>query len=142
MGGVRALMLAILAATVPAVAESPAPEEELQSVRARLEALREAKRQDLEQREFALGELRETERALTGLNGELAQLEQQVSAARLRRADADHALRVRAAALAQERSRLGNALAARYRAGPAQPMRVLFSQEDPAALRRMLTYQE
>ncbi|MEO0423124.1 MAG: peptidoglycan DD-metalloendopeptidase family protein, partial [Pseudomonadota bacterium] len=28
------------------------------------------------------------------------------------------------------------------RAGPAQPMRVLFSQEDPAALRRMLTYQE
>ncbi|MEM9384055.1 MAG: peptidoglycan DD-metalloendopeptidase family protein [Pseudomonadota bacterium] len=136
------MLLAVLITAAPAIGDAPAPEEELQSVRARLEALREAKRQDLEQRDFALGELRETERALTGLNGELAQLEQQVAEARARRADANRALGERAAALAAERARLAQALAARYRVGPAQPVRVLFSQEDPAALRRMLTYQE
>lgn len=134
------------AATPGAAAEvltvPPPPEEELASVRERLQALRSAKRRDLEQRDFALEELRATEEALSGLNGELAAVRARVDAARARRDALEDALGRREAALADERERLGAALAARYRAGGLEPMRVLLSQQEPAAVSRALVYQE
>lgn len=125
----------------PSAAAAP-PEQELASLRQRLEALRDRKRRDLEQREFALEELRATERSLSGLSGELGELRTQVDAARSRRDAIAEDLARREQSLVDERDRLAAALAARYRTGALQPVRVLLSQRRPEELSRALVYQE
>jgi septal ring factor EnvC (AmiA/AmiB activator) len=135
-----AALLALLAA--PAVPGDEAPEQELEELRERLELLRDRQRADLSERDSRVAELRETELALNGVTGELAALAREAKVAKARRDELDAALARRNDELAAERDALRAQLQALYRAGPAQPLRVLLMQENPAGVSRLLTWHD
>jgi septal ring factor EnvC (AmiA/AmiB activator) len=103
--------------------------------------LRDRRREDLSERDSRLSELREAELALTGITGELAELERDVQQARDRRDALEVQLEERRAALSAEREALAAQLVAIYKAGPSPPLRLLLMQENPAEMTRLLTWQ-
>ena len=116
------------------------PENELREVRERIEALQRSMRRDTDRRDALSGQLRDAEENVRGARSKLGDV-------RKRLAESDAALerlsKERAegeAALRKQRDVLAAELRSAYVGGRQEQFKLLLSQEDPAALGRMLVY--
>jgi septal ring factor EnvC (AmiA/AmiB activator) len=142
---VRATLAAVLVAilTLHPMRALPAdedPEKELREVRERIEALQRSMRRDTDRRDTLSGQLRDAEENVRGARSKLGDV-------RKRLAESDAALerlsKERAegeAALRKQRDVLAAELRSAYVGGRQEQFKLLLSQEDPAALGRMLVY--
>ena len=135
-----ALAAGLWLAAVPAPAADRDPEKELREVRERIEELQRAIRRDTDRRDTVSGQLRDEEQKVRDARGRL-------SGVRKRLAESDERLqqlteeRERSEqALGEQREALASQLRAAYKSGREEPLKMLLSQEDPAAFGRMLVY--
>lgn len=142
----RGPLLAAIAGALFALAAPAAsgadkdPEKELRQVRERIEELQRAVRRDSDRRDALTGQLRDAEEKVRGARVRLRE-------ARRRLAESD----ARLESLASERERherelfdqreaLAAQLRAAYMGGREEQIKLLLSQEDPAAFGRMMVY--
>jgi septal ring factor EnvC (AmiA/AmiB activator) len=116
------------------------PEKELREVRERIEALQRAVRRDTDRRDALSGQLRDAEENVRGARGRLSGVRKRLaeSDARLQELTAERVGHERA--LDDQRKALASALRTAYMGGREEQVKLLLSQEDPAAFGRMLVY--
>lgn len=116
------------------------PEKELRQVRERIEELQRAVRRDTDQRDALSGQLRDAEENVRGARGRLGSVRKRLaeSDARLQQLTAERTRHERA--LDEQRKALASALRTAYMGGREEQVKLLLSQEDPAAFGRMLVY--
>lgn len=88
--------------------------------------------EDLEQKEL---ELADTQRKITGLDRDIAKLQDELDQLADRKANLDNQRQAQQAMVARE-------LSSAYRLGRAEPVKVLLNQEDPQQLARVLKYHQ
>ena len=115
-------------------------EQELREVRERIEALQRSMRRDTDRRDALSGQLRDAEQNVRGARSKLGDIRRQIaeSDATLNRLAAERA--ESEAALHKQRDVLAAELRSAYVGGRQEQFKLLLSQEDPAALGRMLVY--
>ena len=140
----RCLLPFLLAALVPALAAASPPADPdpaaLERLRARIAALSRELAATRGAHAEAVRALRESEKAIGRVERELEAVEARLRASRraLERLRAERAaLRER---LARQRTALARTLRAAYLVGREERLKLLLSQEDPAALGRVLAY--
>ena len=137
-----AVLVAILALhpmrALPASDEDP--EKELREVRERIEALQRTMRRDTDRRDALSGQLRDAEENVRGARSRLGDVRKRLaeSDAALERLSKERA--AGEAALRKQRDVLAAELRSAYVGGRQEQFKLLLSQEDPAALGRMLVY--
>jgi septal ring factor EnvC (AmiA/AmiB activator) len=116
------------------------PEKELREVRERIEELQRAVRRDTDRRDSLSAQLRDAEENVRGARARLRE-------ARRRLAESDARLEELTAArergeqeLVAQRAALAGQLRAAYMSGREEPLKLLLSQEDPAAFGRVMAY--
>ncbi len=116
------------------------PEKELREVRQRIEELQRAVRRDTDRRDALSGQLRNAEEKVRDARGRLRGVRKRLaeSDARLRDLEAQREAHERA--LDEQRAALASQLRAAYMGGREEQVKLLLSQEDPAAFGRMLVY--
>lgn len=116
------------------------PEKELRQVRERIEELQRAVRRDSDRRDALSGQLRDAEESVRGARGRLSSVRKRLaeSDARLQQLTAERVRHERA--LDEQRKALASQLRTAYMGGREEQLKLLLSQEDPAAFGRMLTY--
>jgi len=116
------------------------PEKELRQVRERIEELQRAVRRDSDRRDALSGQLRDAEENVRGARGRLGSVRKRLaeSDARLRQLTAERVRHERA--LDEQRQALASQLRTAYMGGREEQLKLLLSQEDPAAFGRMLVY--
>jgi len=131
-------LLALLAAA-PGAADRD-PEKELRQVRERIEDLQRAVRRDTDRRDTLAGQLRDAEENVRGARARLRDVRKRLadSDARLEALTTERERHERA--LAEQRSALASQLRAAYMGGREEQLKLLLSQEDPAAFGRMMVY--
>lgn len=131
------LCLLACAAAWPADSD---PEKELRQVRERIEELQRGVRRDTDRRDALSGQLRNAEENVRGARGRLSDIRKRLaqSDARLQRLTAERERHERA--LDGQRKALASQLRAAYMGGREEQLKLLLSQEDPAAFGRMLAY--
>jgi septal ring factor EnvC (AmiA/AmiB activator) len=140
----RALALAGLAALGLAMGGTAAaakdPEAELGRVKDRIEALQRDVRADMARRDGLAVQLRESEAAVLTARQRLRDAREKVAESdrRLRKLEAER--KGHLDTLASERDALAAQLRAAYVNGREEQLKLLLSQQDPAALGRMLVY--
>ncbi len=132
-------LLVALAATNAWPAQGD-PEKELREVRQRIEELQRAVRRDTDRRDALSGQLRDSEEKVRDARGRLGDVRKRLaeSDARLRELAADREKHERA--LDEQRTALASQLRAAYMSGREEQLKLLLSQENPAAFGRMLVY--
>jgi septal ring factor EnvC (AmiA/AmiB activator) len=139
--GILALAACALAASL-ALAATPETdaERELREVREKIAELQRSMRRDTDRRDALSGQLRDAEENVRGARGRLSDVRKSI-------ADSDAKLAALAAdrerneaALRQQRDVLAAELRTAYVGGRQEQFKLLLSQEDPAALGRMLVY--
>ncbi|MEM6818221.1 MAG: peptidoglycan DD-metalloendopeptidase family protein [Pseudomonadota bacterium] len=117
-----------------------AREQDLQAVRARITTLSQQMERRTRERDALVGQLGETETALADAQRERRAVRerQREVTTRLRAAEAD--VELQQAAMQGEREELGRQLAAAYRSGRQEKLKLLLNPREPAALGRLLTY--
>ncbi len=132
-------MGAALGFAVPALAETDA-EKELRAVRERIEELQRSMRRDTDRRDALSGQLRDAEENVRSARSKLGDIRNRIaeSDARLDGIAADR--KKSEAALREQRDVLAAELRTAYVGGQEEQLKLLLSQEDPAALGRMLVY--
>ncbi len=133
-----ALLLSLgIAAAWPADRD---PERELREVRERIEELQRAVRRDTDRRDALSGQLRDAEENVRGARGRLRTVRARLaqSEARLQELTAERARHEQA--LDEQRQALANQLRTAYMGGREEQVKLLLSQDDPAAFGRMLVY--
>jgi len=135
-----ALLLGNLLVLATAAAPPADAEKELQAVRDRIEELQRSMRRDTDRRDALSGQLRDAEENVRGAREKLGDV-------RKRLAESDRNLeaiaadrRTSEAALLEQRDVLAAELRTAYVGGQQEQFKLLLSQEDPAALGRMLVY--
>lgn len=125
--------------SLPALPASD-PEKELREVRQRIEELQRNMRQDTDRRDKLSGQLRDAEANVRSARAQLDDVRKRIaeSDARLAAISADR--KKGEAALAEQRDVLAAELRTAYVGGREEQFKLLLSQEDPAALGRMLVY--
>ncbi|HEU4515953.1 MAG TPA: peptidoglycan DD-metalloendopeptidase family protein [Steroidobacteraceae bacterium] len=115
-------------------------EKELREVRERIEALQRSMRRDADRRDALSGQLRDAEQNVRGARSKLGDIRKQLaeSDATLERLAGERA--ESEAALRKQRDVLAGELRSAYVGGRQEEFKLLLSQEDPAALGRMLVY--
>lgn len=123
-----------------AVPAESAAEKELREVRQRIEELQRSMRRDTDRRDTLNGQLRDAEENVRGARGKLGDIRRRIaqSDARLDGIAADR--KKSEAALREQRDVLAAELRTAYVGGREEQFKLLLSQEDPAALGRMLIY--
>ena len=142
----RATLAAVLVAilglhAMPALpASDEDPEKELREVRERIEALQRTMRRDTDRRDALSGQLRDAEENVRGARSKLGDVRKRLaeSDAALERLSKERA--AGEAALRKQRDVLAAELRSAYVGGRQEQFKLLLSQEDPAALGRMLVY--
>lgn len=116
------------------------PAKELRQVRERIEELQRAVRRDSDRRDALSGQLRAAEENVRGARGRLGSVRKRLaeSDARLRQLTAERVRHERA--LDEQRQALASQLRTAYMGGREEQLKLLLSQEDPAAFGRMLVY--
>jgi septal ring factor EnvC (AmiA/AmiB activator) len=116
------------------------PEKELRQVRERIEELQRAVRRDTDRRDALSGQLRDAEENVRGARGRLSDARKRLaqSDARLRQLTAERLGHEQA--LGEQRKALASQLRTAYMGGREEQIKLLLSQEDPAAFGRMLVY--
>jgi murein hydrolase activator len=109
-------------------------------VRERIEALQRSMRRDTDRRDALSGQLRDAEETVRSARGRLGDVRKRIaeSDARLKELSADRARNE--AALREQRDVLAAELRTAYVGGRQEQFKMLFSQEDPATLGRMMVY--
>jgi murein hydrolase activator len=112
----------------------------LREVRERIEALQREIRRDTDRRDKLTGQLRDAEENVRSARGRLGSVRKRLaeSDARLRKLVEERARHERA--LGEQREALASQLRTAYMSGREEQVKMLLSQEDPAAFGRMLTY--
>jgi len=132
-----ALALLACAAAWPADTD---PEKELRQVRERIEELQRGVRRDTDRRDALSGQLRDAEENVRGARSRLSDIRKRLAQSdqRLQRLTAEREQHERA--LDGQRKALASQLRAAYMGGREEQVKLLLSQEDPAAFGRMLAY--
>jgi septal ring factor EnvC (AmiA/AmiB activator) len=130
----------LLLATPAGFAAERDPEKELREVRERIEALQREIRRDTDRRDKLTGQLRDAEENVRSARGRLGSVRKRLaeSDARLGKLVEERARHERA--LGEQREALASQLRTAYMSGREEQVKMLLSQEDPAAFGRMLTY--
>lgn len=141
----RRRLLATIVATVAAAANGGADaqsdeELELESVRQEIRAVEERLARQTTRRDATVAALRSAELAVAAANEELARIRGRLRAQRARLAEIEASSSAAAGKLERERTALAEQVRASYIAGSEELVKLLLSQEDPAALGRMLVY--
>jgi septal ring factor EnvC (AmiA/AmiB activator) len=132
-------MLCLLACATARPADND-PEKELRQVRERIEELQRGVRRDTDRRDALSGQLRDAEESVRGARSRLSDIRRRLAQSdqRLQRLTAERERHERA--LDGQRKALASQLRAAYMGGREEQLKLLLSQEDPAAFGRMLTY--
>ncbi len=132
----------LLASVAGAVSRdtAKAKESELKQVRERIETVRKSIQADAERRDSLAGELKQADESIQAARGSLAEVrsrrlavEQQLRALQQEQAAAQTKLELERVSLAKE-------LQLSYMNGRNEQLKLLFNQQDPAQLGRMLNY--
>ena len=130
----------LLLLAVSATAAERDPEKQLQEVRGRIEALQRSVRQDTDHRDALSAQLRDAEEKVRGARGRLGSVRKQLAASDARLSELT-AMRERTERdLREQRLALAAQLRSAYMSGQEEQLKLLLSQEDPAAFGRMLIY--
>jgi septal ring factor EnvC (AmiA/AmiB activator) len=120
---------------------TPAQKEaELKKVNARIDKVRKAVNQDIEQRDRLSAQLRDAELAVQGARRKLEETRAQRIASESRLDDLERERTRREQELAAERGALAGELRTAYVNGREEQLKLLLNQQDPASFGRMLTY--
>jgi septal ring factor EnvC (AmiA/AmiB activator) len=116
------------------------PEKQLQEVRGRIEELQRSIRRDTDRRDTLSAQLRDAEEKVRGARGRLGSVRKRLAAsdARLSGLTAERERTERT--LREQRLALAAQLRSAYMSGREEQLKLLLSQEDPAAFGRMLIY--
>lgn len=128
------------ASSVPAVAADKDPEKELRQVRERIEDLQRSVRRDTDRRDALAAQLRDAEDKVRGARSRLRDVRRRLaeSDARLEALTGERERHEQA--LSEQRTALASQLRAAYMGGQEEQLKLLLSQEDPAAFGRMMVY--
>jgi septal ring factor EnvC (AmiA/AmiB activator) len=116
------------------------PETELREVRQRIEELQRNMRRDTDRRDKLSGQLRDAEENVRSARATLGAVRKQIAESDARLASIAADRKKGEAALAEQRDVLAAELRTAYVGGREEQFKLLLSQEDPAALGRMLVY--
>ncbi len=120
---------------------TPAQKEaELKKVNARIDKVRKAVNQDIEQRDRLSAQLRDAELGVQGARRKLEETRAQRIASESRLEDLEREQASREKELAAERGALAGELRTAYVNGREEQLKMLLNQQDPAEFGRMLTY--
>jgi len=128
-----------LAASSAAAADKD-PEKELQQVRERIAELQRAIRRDTDRRDALTSQLREAEQKVRSARGRLGSVRERLAASDRRLKQLSDERQRHERALDEQRKALANQLRTAYMSGREEQIKMLLSQEDPAAFGRMLVY--
>lgn len=136
----RLLLLLIALFAVSAAAATKDPEADLRRVQQRIEQLQKSVREDTAKRDKLVRALRDAEEAVSAARGRLERVRQRVrdSDGRIRELVAERERQERQ--LLGERDALAGEIRAAYVTGREEHLKLLLSQQDPAAIGRMLVY--
>lgn len=141
IGCVLALWALALAWSTSAFAAGvDAKETELKQVRARIESIRKAIHADAERRDALAAQLKKSEIAIQSARQQLAAVRAQRAATEKELAALQREQTETERAIEAERSSLAGELAAAYKNGRQEQLKLLLNQQDPASLGRMMTY--
>jgi len=130
--------LALASAAGPAAERDP--EKELREVRERIEELQRSIRRDTDRRDALTSQLRDAEENVRSARGRLGSVRKQIEASDRRLAALGEQRWRQEAKLSEERATLARQLRSAYMSGSEEAVKLLLSQQDPAAFGRMLTY--
>jgi murein hydrolase activator len=135
-----ALAAGLWLAASPAPAADRDPEKELREVRERIEELQRAIRRDTDRRDTLSGQLRDAEQKVRGARARLGSVRKRLAESDERLQQLTEERERSERALGEQREALASQLRAAYKSGREEPLKMLLSQEDPAAFGRMLVY--
>jgi septal ring factor EnvC (AmiA/AmiB activator) len=127
-------------AASPATAAEKDPEKELREVRERIEELQHAIRRDTDRRDALTGQLRDAEQKVQSARGRLGSVRERLAASDQRLEQLAEERQRHERALDNQREALASQLRTAYMSGREEQIKMLLSQEDPAAFGRMLVY--
>ena len=131
------LLLLISATAAPAERD---PEKQLQQVRERIENLQRSVRRDTDRRDTLSAQLRDAEEVVRNARGRLGSVRKQLAASDARLAELTTERERTERTLREQRVALATQLRSAYMSGREEQLKMLLSQEDPAAFGRMLVY--
>lgn len=134
------LLLSLAWLVSPSAPAAEDPEAELARVKQRIARLQSEIRADTERRDAAAARLREAEQQVSAARARLDEARRKVRASDARLQELGKERRSLERRLEDERAALAAQLRAAYVAGKQEPLRMLLSEKDPAALGRMLVY--
>ena len=140
--GVRRFAVAItmVAALAGSGAALPAPKQDLDAIRGRIEGLRKDLAETEESRAEAADQLRDSELTISAANRRLRELDQQQQEVERTLAQLTEQAGTSQTGIGRQQTALGRALLHQYLRGHADPIRLLLGNEDPNAVSRRLHY--
>ncbi len=125
---------------MPAPPAERDPEKQLQEVRERIEALQRSIRRDTDRRDSLSAQLRDAEEKVRSARGRLGSVRKRLAASDERLSELTAERERTERTLREQRLALASQLRAAYMSGREEQLKLLLSQEDPAAFGRMLVY--
>ena len=116
------------------------PEKQLQQVREHIEDLQRSIRHDTDRRDTLSAQLRDAEEKVRGARGRLGSVRKQLAASDARLSGLTAERERNQKTLRDQRLALAAQLRTAYMSGREEQLKLLLSQEDPAAFGRMLVY--
>jgi septal ring factor EnvC (AmiA/AmiB activator) len=136
------LAVSLLAASLPAAAapDAAAKQQQLDALKAKLAKVQADRDRDLQRRDAAQVQLRQSERGLAALSREVSGLDSQLAVAQARLAELQRQQAQRQAALDAEKAALAQQIQAAYMEGRESELKLVLDAEDPAVAGRLLAY--
>lgn len=116
------------------------PEKQLQEVRGRIEELQRSIREDTDRRDTLSAQLRDAEEKVRNARGRLGSVRKQLAVSDARLSVLTEKRERTERELREQRQALAAQLRSAYMSGNEEQLKLLLSQEDPAAFGRMLIY--
>ena len=132
--------VALLLLSATAAPTERDPEKQLQQVRERIEDLQRSIRRDTDRRDTLSAQLRDAEEKVRGARGRLGSVRKQLAASDARLAELTEQRERTERTLREQRAALATQLRSAYMSGREEQLKMLLSQQDPAAFGRMLIY--
>jgi septal ring factor EnvC (AmiA/AmiB activator) len=137
LAGIGCLLLLLAMAATPAERD---PAKQLQEVRERIEALQRSIRGDTDRRDTLSAELRDAEEKVRSARGRLGSVRKRLAESDARLSGLTTERERTERILREQREALAAQLRSAYMTGREEQIKLLLSQEDPAAFGRMLIY--
>jgi len=130
----------MLLAMAPAAPAERDPEKQLREVRERIEGLQRSIRRDTDRRDTLSAQLRDAEENVRVARGRLGDVRKRLAASDRRLSQLMDERERTERTLREQRAALAKQLRSAYMSGREEQLKLLLSQEDPAAFGRMLVY--